>query len=103
MVTNRKEASLRFMGLNSVGVDERDGGDDQIQNPKASLFITFDALVITKDSDAATDTVVIYVKKALFKKAYGSVNCVKRRKGDGDGKRGCYAIGDGGSDCLALL
>ena len=83
------------MGLNSVSVDERNGSNDQIQDPKTLVFVTLNALVITKNCDAATDTVIIYVNETLLKETHGSVNCFKRRQGDGDGK----GRGDAVSDC----
>jgi hypothetical protein len=47
-------------------------------------FGNMDALVITENGDAAADTVVIYVNVVSAKETDGSVNCVKRRQGDGD-------------------
>jgi len=76
------------MGLDSVGVDEIGFGNDQIQDPMSLVTVTGfgngDALVVTKNGDAATDTVVIYVDVVSAKETHGSVNCFKRRQGDGD-------------------
>ena len=76
------------MGLDSVGVDEIGFGNDQIQDPMSLVTVTVsesgDALVVTEDGDAATDTVVIYVNVVSLEKADCIVNCVKGRQGDGD-------------------
>jgi len=76
------------MGLDSVGVDEIGFGNDQIQDPMSLVTVTGfgngDALVVTEDGDAATDTVVIYVDVVSLEKADRIVNCVKGRQGDGD-------------------
>ena len=78
------EASFRRIGLNSVGVDESGLRNDQIQNPMPLVTVALDTLIVTKDSHAATDTVVIYVNVVSSKETDGSVDCFKRRQCDGD-------------------
>ncbi len=47
-------------------------------------FGNMDALVVTEDGDAAANAVVIYVNVMALQETDGSVNCLKRRQGDGD-------------------
>jgi hypothetical protein len=53
----------RFMGLDSVGVAKasRGGGENEVQNPKAFVFVAFDSLVISEDSDSIGKAVPIHV------------------------------------------
>ena len=76
--------SLRRMGLDSVGVDESGRFNDQIQNPMSLVTVALDTLIVTKDSHAATDTVVIYVNVVSSKETNCSVNCFERGQRDGD-------------------
>ena len=88
MAWKASEASLRFMGLNSVGVDERNGSENQIQNPKAFVLIAFDTLVIAKNRDAVGKRIPINVGESGTKERNCSVN-VDVWDVDVDGKSGC--------------
>ena len=62
-----KRGGMRsFMGLNSVDVTETggSGSENEIKNPKASVFVAFDALVIAKDGDAIGERVVVNVNES---------------------------------------
>ena len=55
-----------FIGLNSVGVDKTggSGSENEIQNPKAFVFVAFDSLVVAKDGDAIGERVVVNVNES---------------------------------------
>jgi hypothetical protein len=72
--------------------------NDQIQDPKAIIFVAFDSLVITKDSHAVSNPIKVNVNVSLLKEVNRSVNRSERWQGDGDGKAGCHAIGNGGEE-----
>jgi hypothetical protein len=50
------------------------GGENQIQNPKAFIFVAFDTLIVAKDRDSIRETVVIYVNETGAKEGDCSVN-----------------------------
>jgi hypothetical protein len=54
-----------FHGLDSVDVAKasRGGGENEVQNPKAFVFVAFDSLVISEDSDAIGKGVPIHVNE----------------------------------------
>jgi hypothetical protein len=66
----------RFMGLDSVGVAKasRGGGENEVQNPKAFVFVAFDSLVISEDSDSIGETVPINVHETGAEKFDCGVN-----------------------------
>ena len=81
------------MGLNSVDVTETSGSgsENEIENPKAFVFVAFDSLVVAKDGDAIGERVVVNVNETGAKEGDCSVNAGERY-GDVNGKRRCRAV-----------
>ena len=85
----------RFMGL--ISKTSRSRSENQIQNPKASLFVALDALVITEYGDVRGERVPINVNESGTEEGYCSVN-VDVWDVDVDGERSGDAIGDCGDE-----
>jgi hypothetical protein len=65
----------RFMGLSGdVAETSGSGSENEVENPKAFVFVAFDALIITKDCDSIGETVPINVHETGAEKFDCSVN-----------------------------
>ena len=82
----------RFMGL--ISKTSRSRSENQIQNPKAFVFVTFDSLIVAEYGDVRGERIPIHVNESGAKEGYCSVN-VDVWDVDVDGESGCDAIGDG--------
>ncbi len=63
-------------------------GENQMENPKALIFVAFDALVVAEYCDAVGESVVVNVNEMGTEKSDCCVN-VGDGDGDGDGQSGC--------------
>ena len=93
MATN--ERSLRFIGL--VSKASRSRSENEIQNPKAFVFVALNALVVAEYGDVRGERVPIHVNESGAEKGDCSVN-VDVWDVDVDGEGGCDAIGDCGEE-----
>jgi hypothetical protein len=55
----------RFMALDSVDVTKTSGSgsENEVENPKSGVLVTFDSLVISEDSDTIGERVPIHVNE----------------------------------------
>jgi hypothetical protein len=92
-----------FHGLDSVDVSETSGGggENEVENPKSGVFVAFDALVISKDSDSIGERVVVNVNETGTEEGDCCVNLGKRN-GDVNGEAGCDGVCDGGEDSMGF-
>jgi len=74
------------MGL--VGKTNGSRSENQIQNPKAFVFIAFDSLIVAKDCHSVGERVPIHVHESGAKEGDCGVN-VDVWDGNVDGKAGC--------------
>lgn len=65
-----------FHGLDSVDVSETSGSgsENEVENPKAFIFVTFDSLIVTENGNSIGKTVPINVNETGAEESDRSVN-----------------------------